>query len=81
MDGNSVGGGYPHKVNWLEYWRTLPMRRAEAGATDAPDEEGERMASQWLKRCCVGAMIAAVTASSLPMQAFAEAGGGVLHRR
>lgn len=33
------------------------------------------MASQWLKRCCVGAMIAAVTASSLPMQAFAEAGG------
>ena len=33
------------------------------------------MANQWLKRCCVGAMIAAVTASSLPMQAFAEAGG------
>ena len=51
------------------------MRRAEAGATDAPDEEGERMANQWLKRCCVGAMIAVVTASSLPMQAFAEAGG------
>lgn len=39
------------------------------------------MANQWLKRCCVGAMIAAVTVSSLPMQAFAEAGGGVLHRR
>ncbi|EEA90906.1 hypothetical protein COLSTE_00946 [Collinsella stercoris DSM 13279] len=34
------------------------------------------MANQWLKRCCVGAMIAAVTVSSLPMQAFAEAGGG-----
>lgn len=33
------------------------------------------MANQWLKRCCVGAMIAAVTVSSLPMQAFAEAGG------
>ena len=33
------------------------------------------MAKQWLKRCCVGAMIAAVTASSLPMRAFAEAGG------
>ena len=33
------------------------------------------MAKQWLRRCCVGAMIAAMTASSLPMQAFAEAGG------
>ena len=33
------------------------------------------MANQWLRRCCVGAMIAAVTASSLPVQAFAEAGG------
>ena len=33
------------------------------------------MAKQWLRRCCVGAMIAAVTASALPMQAFAEAGG------
>lgn len=51
------------------------MRRAEAGTADVPDEEGERMANQWLKRCCVGAMIAVVTASSLPMQAFAEAGG------
>lgn len=36
------------------------------------------MAKQWLRRCCVGAMIAAVAASSLPMQAFAEAGGGGL---
>ena len=68
-------GGYPHTLNWFDYWRTLPMRRAEAGTADVPDEEGERMANQWLKRCCVGAMIAVVTASSLPMQAFAEAGG------
>ena len=76
MDGNFIGGGYPHTLNWFDYWRTLPMRRVwKLGHVTPWTRKGERMANQWLKRCCVGAMIAAVTASSLPMQAFAEAGG------
>lgn len=33
------------------------------------------MIRQWLKRCCIGAMTAVLTVSSLPMSAFAEAGG------
>ena len=33
------------------------------------------MSRQWLKRCCIGAMTAVLTVSSLPMSAFAEAGG------
>ena len=33
------------------------------------------MSKQWLKRCCIGAMTAVLTVSSLPMSAFAEAGG------
>ena len=33
------------------------------------------MAKEWLKRCCVGAMTAVLTVSSLPMAAFAKEGG------
>lgn len=33
------------------------------------------MSKQWFKRCCIGAMTAVLTVSSLPMSAFAEAGG------
>lgn len=33
------------------------------------------MAKEWLKRCCVGAVTAVLTVSSLPMAAFAKEGG------